>query len=142
MLIVLLNAGNFTKWEEFVRDGIYHWKTMLRNWVVLPHMGNTVAKHPLLIIKYEDLKREPEVGLKRMLDFLKADYSVGNLSHAVSSQALRLFQRAPERKSNSLSHFTATQHELVEKSLRDISRLLSNRGLQSVLSVDDYLEVQ
>lgn len=141
-MIILLHAGNFTEWEQFVRDGIYHWKTMLHNWVILPQMGKTVAKHPLLIIKYEDLKREPEVGLERMLDFLKADYTVGDLGHVVSSQTLKLFQRTPRGKLGGLGHFTASQHRLVEESVRDISRQLSNRGLTSLLSIVDYLEVQ
>lgn len=134
---ILLMAGNFTQWEEFVREGIHQWETMLRNWIVLRH---SVAKHPLLIIKYEDLKREPEAGLRQMLDFLKVDYGVEDVRRVVNSQATRLFQRTPERKPSRLSHFTATQRALVERSLRNLSKLLSNRASRSLLSVNDYLE--
>ena len=132
-------TGKFPKWDEFVRNSIYKWKTMVHSWAIVTHGSGSVTKHPVLIVKYEDLKLDPEVGLRKMLNFLKASFNAGELSRVVRSQDVRTFQRVPDWSSNILDHYTATQHKLVEDSVREISLQLSHRELTAMLSVDDYL---
>ena len=57
-------TGSNNVWINFVRSRAPLWLAMIRNWLA----GN--QGHPVLIIRYEDLKLSPVGEVKKMLSFL------------------------------------------------------------------------
>ena len=59
-----LFLGENKEWRNFVNIRIYQWSKMLRYWLVN-------STRPVLIVKYEDMKQDPVLQVKRILHFIK-----------------------------------------------------------------------
>ena len=55
--------GENKEWRNFVNIRIYQWSKMLRYWLVN-------STRPVLIVKYEDMKQDPVLQVKRILHFI------------------------------------------------------------------------
>ena len=58
-------TGTNSDWNDFVHEQALIWERTVLAWVSNNH------NHPVLVVKYEDLKNETVAELKRMLDFLQ-----------------------------------------------------------------------
>ena len=68
-IVLCMSAGNNSDWDEFVRSRARRWVQMME-W---PLQSST--QHPVLLIKYEDLKRDVVATVAKMLDFLGYPYT-------------------------------------------------------------------
>ena len=76
---------------------------MIVNYVIEPQ------HHPMLIVYYEDLKRNVVRELKRMLAFLDVSYSVNDLHNMMLSK----FDQFHRNHSDEFEHYTKSQKQLI-----------------------------
>ena len=96
-------------------------------WVIKNH------NHPVMVVKYEDLKRNVYSEVMMMLDFFEFPYSIT----AVSKRLKKEFHRAHSK--TEFEHFTPEQKAFVMTVVRNTLRSLDSRGLTHVCDIRDYL---
>ena len=64
MITFILLGYNNTEWDQSVDYNIKWWSKMIQYWLVN-------STRPVLIVKYEDMKQDPVLQVKRILHFLK-----------------------------------------------------------------------
>ena len=93
--------------------------------------------HSVLVIRYEDLKKDTSGNLRRMLDFLQVPYTEQRLQDVIT-QGFDNFKR---NHSEEFDHYTREQREFVRSVINDTLSVLKARGLSSVCNIEEYLEV-
>ncbi len=71
-----------TQWSDFVLEQIKRWQQIFQSWII------DDLNHPVLAVKYEDLRLNTVNELKRVLDFLRTPYN----PFIVEELALNKFQ--------------------------------------------------
>ena len=92
--------------------------------------------HPVLVIRYEDLKTDTSNSLRRMLDFLQVPYTEQKLQEVIT-QGFRDFKR---KHYEEFDHYTPEQREFIRTVIKDTQSVLEARGLSSVCNIQEYLE--
>ena len=126
-------AGENKKWITFVHKEIHRWQYMIRNWIV-----NSVNRHPVLVIKYEDLKKDTVSQVKLMLKFLHMPSNDDQYLEQRLTAGFDAFQRSHYMKEN-FEHYTANLKQFVQATIRSTIQLLEKNGLGEVLQMQDYL---
>ena len=122
-------AGTNRKWVEFLYSQIPRWQNMIREWVVA--RGN----HPVLVVKYEDLKRDAMLQVMRILKFLKLPYTDQEV-HQRITDGFNSFHRSHKAE---FDHYTPIQRWHILRAVNNTISLLSKHGLTHVLQIHDYL---
>ena len=123
--------GNNSEWNEFVKVKGQEWRTMIESYTI--HNSG----HPVLVVKYEELKVNPLVGLKRMLDFLQQPYREQDLEQLVKA-GYTVFYRTHHE---TFQHFTSEQSQFVLSEIRTAVDLLGRTGQLSKCDIRDYLNI-
>lgn len=121
--------GNNTDWNNFVRVKGREWRTMIESYTI--HNSG----HPVLVVKYEELKARPLEGLARMLDFLQQPYRKQDLEQVIKA-GYTVFYRS---HLDPFRHFTTEQGEFVLSEVRAAVDLLSRTDQLSRCDIRDYL---
>lgn len=121
--------GNNTEWNEFVKVKGQEWRTMIESYTI-HNLG-----HPVLVVKYEDLKAHPLEGLERMLDFLQQPYRGHDLEELIKA-GYTVFYRTHHEM---FVHFTSEQREFVLSEIQTAVDLLSKTGQLGKCDIRDYL---
>eukprot|EP00731_Ephydatia_muelleri_P032768 Em0024g312a len=95
------------------------------------------TSHPVLVVKYEELKVNPLVGLKCMLDFLQQPYREQDLEQLVKA-GYTVFYRTHRE---TFQHFTSEQSQFVLSEIRTAVDLLGRTGQLSKCDIRDYLNM-
>lgn len=124
-------AGENKEWDAYVHSQAVEWQNTIIGWLI-KNKG-----HPVMLIKFEDLKRNTEIEVMRMLDFLLVPYTEQQVMEVVESGFME-FKRK-QRHAPSLEHYTAKQVAHVNEVLRTTVQLLDVRRLSHVCSISDYV---
>ena len=90
--------------------------------------------HSVLVIRYEDLKKDVSGNLRRMLDFLQVPYTEQRLQEVG-------FKEFKRNHSEEFDHYAREQRDFVRSVINDTLSVLKARGLSSVCNIEEYLEV-
>ena len=91
--------------------------------------------HPVLIVKYEDIKNNPQSELRRMLDFVQVPYSSSRLKQVVA-RGYRTYRR---EHSETFDHYTPDQRDTVRSAIERVSKCLKESDLLEKANVSLYL---
>jgi len=114
-----------------VRREAYRWKEMIDNWII-----QSKPQHPVLVVRYEDVKTKPISEVKRILDFLHFPYEEEELLHMRLSEGHGSFQR---KHTEDFDHYTSTQQKFVKSVIRQTVNLAKLRDWDRVLRLEEYL---
>lgn len=90
--------------------------------------------HPVMVVRYEGLKRNAKAELIRMLDFLQVPYKLSQVDKVVDKGYSKY-----KRKKIEFDHYTTEQREHVRSIIRDTAATLTEHGLLNVVNVSNYL---
>ncbi len=123
------HAGENRGWNIFVKTKIKKWQGHFVSWL-LNNDG-----HPVLIVRFEDLKTDLVKEVRRMLEFLKVPYSEEELTKRMMEDD-GTFRR---RHHEVFDHFTAEQRFIVLAAIRQLIQLLKLRNGGDTLGMEEYL---
>ena len=114
----------------FVQAQIKRWQVMLKTWVL-----SSSNSHPVLVVRYEDLKKDTVTQVKRMLEFLKIPYNEKELLQKLAN-GFGTFQRIHHEE---FEHYTPELRNLVKLAISNTIKLLQHSHLGGELQMNDYL---
>ena len=92
----------------------------LKKWATMVNSNILVSliryKHPVLVVRYEDLKRDEAGEVRRMLEFLQVAYSEERLGASYTH-----FYR---NHTDTFKHFTPEQKNLINAKIKSIGKKL------------------
>ena len=91
--------------------------------------------HPVLVVRYEDIKADTVREVKRMLEFLKFPYKESELVERLAI-GFNDFHRASHP---TFEHYTAEQKEYVRAKVKETVKLLKKWKHPSVAEIEKYL---
>ena len=103
---------------------------MIREWIT------SHGRHAILTVKYEDLKRNSTLQVKRILAFLQIPYTDQDIDRRLN-EGFNSFHRTHKPE---FDHYTPGQRQRVVRAIKDIIQLLKNSGLSHLLDIHDYLQ--
>ena len=110
-----LLPGDNPRWNAFVYDQSQRWFTMLENWI------SKNRKHPVLLVKYEDLKNDTAMEIQKILDFLDISYSTEDLQRQLSG-GFSAFRRSHTKEN--FDHFTPEQKLWINSAVMNATDLI------------------
>ena len=122
--------GENKAWQDFIISQTRRWKTMIKNWLVRS------LEHPVLVVKYESLKRNTATQVKRMLDFLGVIYDSEVDVEKVLNDRTQTFHR---KHGADFNHYTPSQKSYIKSTVKETVRLIESSELGDVIDIEDYL---
>ncbi len=122
-------TGDNADWDAYVHKWAVRWQDTIIGWL----LGN--KQHPVMVVKFEDLKTNATTEVMRMLDFLQAPYTREKVLEVVTG-GFDAFRR--KRRLSTLECYTPQQVEHVRDTLTATARLLESRNLTHVCNILDY----
>ncbi len=117
-------AGGNNRWEEFVHGQARKWFVMIYNWIYKNR------NHPLLLIKYEQLRNNKALEMHKILEFLDIKFSIEEIQTRIDNG----FSTFHRRKNNvTFEHFTIEQKQWVN------SAIINATALTETLDFREYL---
>lgn len=129
-MIILAPVGNNSMWEKFVQRQTNRWRDMIKNWLI------STKKHPVLVVKYEDLKTNTLYEVGRMLSFLDIQYDSEELREKLDID-LNAFHRKHQQEE--FDHFTDQQRTFINEVVKELIPSLKNHNKLHILNVDHYV---
>ena len=126
-----IHAGENRKWNVSVHRKAVKWQQTILAWVV-NNMG-----HPVIVIRYEDMKTNTSRELRRMLDFLQVPYAEAQFQRVVNS-GYETFRRRHSPRDD-YDHYTSEQRAFVNSVIRTTHSVLEEYHLSETCNVYDYL---
>lgn len=105
------------------------WERTVLAWVSDNH------NHPVLVVKYEDLKNNTVAELRKMLDFLQVPYSLSRLQYVVG-RGYSMYKRKHDEE---FDHYTVDQRDTVRSAIERVARTLEEHNLLGKANVSSYL---
>lgn len=123
--------GDNPEWNEMVQKQTDKWKLMLKHYII--DRGN----HPVLVVHFEDLKRDTFTEITRMLDFIQFPYS----NHTLEQRLQDGYTQFRRRHRDHFEHYTEEQRELLNSAIRDIIRQLRMNSITDLIGLQQYLRL-
>ena len=99
------------------------WMLMMEHYVIDP------GDHPVLVVRFEDLKKDAVTEVKKMLDFLEFPYSELELEERVRDGYTQFLRSHKDH----FDHYTKEQTAHINKAIRTvIKRLQENNVMDSI----------
>ena len=106
------------------------WSDRLRQWVI------NQDKHPVHILRYEDLKHDTVGEVEKTLDFLNVSYDSETLRSKLSVDYSE-FQRPHDR--DEFEHYSVKQKEFLRSVLLDVKQAAERASKAHLLQLDKYI---
>ena len=120
-------AGNNSEWQEFVRNITLRWQKTLVKW--------STSNHSVLVVRYEDLKRDQTREVTRMLDFLRQHYDRRELQ-----ERLRGGYHDFRRNHTVLyEHYTPGQRRRINAVITQTITTLTSHHLDHLFQLEEYI---
>ena len=116
------HAGDNKEWDRFLRGRCHKWQTHFTSWII------TSKNHPILVVRYEDLKDNTLGEMERMLDFLGFAYTREELARRLE-KGYTAFKRTNH---GNFEHYTQEQKKYIQKLVRGAVETLSSEGLRGI----------
>lgn len=120
-------------WNRFLTgDFAKGWQTRINNWVL---DGDV---RPVLVVRYEDLKKDTATEVAKMLDFLNIEYTSRQDIHQRICQGYTEFKRLHTAKDD-FEHFTQKQRDFIGSLINDV--LISAKAVNKshILKLEEYI---
>ena len=118
--------GTNKKWNSFVHYEVRRWQEIIQHWLI----EGGKAGNEVLVVHYEELKKNREIQVKRMLNFLGV-----NLSKA-PNQDFSTFHRRHEKE---FEPYTKKQKQYVLTAIRNTIRELEQSNIKSEVNLTQYV---
>lgn len=115
-LLFSLNIGKNPVWNKILRSQAVKWKLMVNSHLLRQR------PHPVLTVRYEDLKTDTVAEVVRMLDFLRFPYSREEVEHRLQEGFTQFYRN----HTDSFDHFTSEQKLFVNGVIVDIVQKVRN----------------
>ena len=125
----ILFPGANPEWNEMVLKQTGKWKLMMKNYLI------NHGDHPVLVVRFEDLKRDAFTEIKRVLDFIQFPYS----DHTLEQRIQDGYTHFHRNHTDLFEHYTVEQREHLNSVIRDIIRLLHLNGKADIIGLQQYL---
>lgn len=105
--------------------------------MVIQRLVVNVARRPVLVVRYEDLKRDEAGQVRRMLEFLDVPYSEKTLrGGGGGGGGYTPFFR---NHTDTFDHFTQLQKRYVNGIIMQVVGEMKTRGVESELQLEQYI---
>ena len=121
------------EWRNFTIRYLNRWQERVINWV----FNNNNKTHPVLVISYENLKRDTVKEVEKILDFLHFPYNHEEVVEKLKED-YTTFQR-PHMNDN-FQHYSAEQKDLLRKTIIELKMAAETVGKERLFLFDEYLE--
>ena len=118
------------KWDMFLRQYMRHWSSRLLQWIIYQD------KHPIHILRYEDLKQDTVGEIEKTLDFLDVSYDPETVRKKLNLDYAD-FKRPHDR--NDYEHYSVEQKEFVKSVLLDVNVAARRAKKAHLLRLDEYI---
>jgi hypothetical protein len=120
--VCLLLTGVNIKWEKFVRTETLIWFKTVKGWLLDARERAPAPKKrdPVMAVTYEDIVKDTEHELEKILKFLMVPYSTTQL-RAVVTAGYDQYLRRPD---TAFEHYTAQQKVYVRRLVENIQHSL------------------
>ncbi|CAI8058343.1 WSC domain-containing protein 1 [Geodia barretti] len=118
------------KWDMFLRGYMRHWSSRLLQWIIYQD------KHPIHILRYEDLKQDTVGEIKKTLDFLDVSYDPETVRKKLNLDYTD-FKRPHDR--NHYNYYSVEQKEFVKSVLLDVNVAARRAKKAHLLRLDEYI---
>ena len=125
-----MNSGTNSSWDDFVREQTTIWERTVLAWVLNNH------RHPVLVVKYEDVKNDTETEIAKMLNFLQVPYSRSRLREVVA----RGYSAYKRPHGEEFEHYTRAQRASVRAAIVRVKESLDGHNLLDKANVSLYLK--
>ena len=129
----LCTKGKNTEWESLIHKQAKRWKSMINNLVI-----SRPRTHPLLVVKYEDLKEDAVKQIERILDFLDMHISKSELLQRLQQKSFREYLR----NHSAIAHFepyTPSQVEYWNSVIIETENSLNFHGITDFIPLKKYV---
>lgn len=116
-------------WDKFIQSYMSVWKKRIEKWVLRKHVD-----HPVLVVRYEDLKTDTVKEVERMLVFLKQSFDPLELPNRLAED-YTTFKRAHDVQ---FERYTGEQKLYIESVLLETLTLTQDSNMTHMLRLDDY----
>lgn len=120
-------------WDEFLHTYMNAWLTRLRNWVL-----NQTPEHPVVVVKYEDLKKDTMTEVEKILTFLGFSFDENYVSQRLAED-FTMFKR-PHSKESEFERYTGDQLQHMKSVVLQAIKLVEEKLMTHVVKLDDYLD--
>ena len=101
-------------------------------------MLNEMKKgHPVLVVKYEDLRSDSLTQAKKMLEFLKVPYSDEELERRMMIKDSENFHR--KNQSGNFNYYTFEQKQYLKRMIQKAVTYLKEHNNGTTYGIEDYL---
>ena len=128
-----MHTGNCSEWNDFLHGIGPRWKKTIDKWFLDLHS----LGHPVMVVRYEDLKRDTIKEVKRMLEFLKFTYDEQSLSKRLAEKASESFHR--NHTNNNFEYYTTEQRRYINSLLQETIQLLKQYQVEHLFNLHEYL---
>ena len=126
-------AGENPEWEAIVHKQAKKWKNMIYN-----HVINRKPTHPLLVVRYEDLKLDSVREVQRMLHFLDIAVDKDELLQRLEQNSFNTYHRNHTRSSQ-FNPYTHSQTKYWNSVILDAENSLHSNGITNFIPLRSYL---
>ena len=126
-------VGENPEWEAIIHKQAKRWKSMIHNFVV-----KRKPIHPLLVVRYEDLKRDSVRQVQRMLDFLDITIERDELLQRLQQNSFSKYHRNHTRSSQ-FNPYTPAQIKYWNSVILDMENSLRSNGITNFIPLSGYL---
>ena len=119
------------EWDHFLHDYVHWWRIRLQKWVIHE------TRHPVHVVRYEDLQQDTVGEVVKMLNFLNVSYNTLDVESKLKED-FGAFHRKHDPGSEP-EHYTVEQKSLIRTALEAASTEAKAHNKSSLLRLDEYL---
>ena len=106
--------------------------------MIYNHVIKRKPAHPLLVVRYEDLKRDSVREVQRMLDFLDVKIERDDLVNRLQQNSFSKYRRNHTRSSQ-FNPYTPSQIRYWNSVISDTEKSLQTNGITNFIPLRSYL---
>ena len=126
-------AGENPEWEAIIHKQAKKWKNMIYN-----HVIKRKPTHPLLVVRYEDLKHDSIGEVQRMLDFLDITIERDEVVQRLQQNSFNKYHRNHTRSSQ-FNPYTPSQIKYWNSVISETEKSLQSNGITNFIPLRSYL---
>ena len=119
-------------WLHFSNDYLDAWKTRMVSWII----DNNAEKHPVHVVRYEDLQRDTVGEVEKILDFLRFPYTHMEVVRKLNDNYTD-FKRSHNH--TNFQHFSDHQKNKLRVTLTETWELAKTKDKAELLRLDEYI---
>lgn len=92
---------------------------------------------PVMVVKYEDIKRDQATQVNRMLNFLEVPFNNTDLKAKLNS-GFDVFRRPHKEE---FEHYSPRQKKYINEMLLKTTKILSQHNMENLFHLEEYLDM-